>query len=47
MDRYYLPTLVLYEQNEDVSEEILLYERSLADKRLPHLHRPEGAIQCN
>lgn len=33
--RYYLLTLVLHEQDEDVSESIRLYERSLAEKGLP------------
>lgn len=36
-DRYYLLTLVLHEQNEDASESIRLYERSLAEKRLPDI----------
>lgn len=33
-DRYYLLTLVLHEQDKDVSESIRLYERSLAEKGL-------------
>ena len=33
-DRYYLLTLVLHEQDEDVSKSIHLYERSLAEKGL-------------
>ena len=36
-DRYYLLTLVLHEQDEDVSEGIRLYERSLAEKGLPDI----------
>lgn len=36
-DRYYLLTLVLHEQDEDVSESIRLYERSLAEKGLPDI----------
>lgn len=33
-DRYYLLTLVLHEQDEDISDSIRLYERSLAEKGL-------------
>lgn len=33
-DRYYLLTLVLHAQDEDVSKSIHLYERSLAEKGL-------------
>lgn len=36
-DRYYLLTLVLHEQDEDVSESIRLYKRSLAEKGLPDI----------
>ncbi len=36
-DRYYLLTLVLHEQDEDISEGIRLYERSLAEKGLPDI----------
>ena len=36
-DRYYLLTLVLHEQDKDVSESIRLYERSLAEKGLPDI----------
>ena len=36
-DRYYLLTLVLHEQDEDISEGIRQYERSLADKGLPDI----------
>lgn len=36
-DRYYLLTLVLHERSEDISENIRLYERSLADKDLPDI----------
>ena len=36
-DRYYLLTLVLHEQDEDISDSIRLYERSLAEKGLPDI----------
>lgn len=36
-DKYYLLTLVLHEQDEDISESILLYERSLTEKKLPNI----------
>lgn len=34
-DKYYLVTLVLHEQDDDISEGIKLYEQSLAEKGLP------------
>lgn len=33
-NRYYLLTLVLYEQDMDISESVRLYERSLAERSL-------------
>ena len=36
-NRYYLLTLVLHEQGEDVFKSIHLYERSLAEKGLPDI----------
>ena len=36
-DRYYLLTLVLHEQDKDISKGIRLYERSLAEKALPDI----------
>ena len=42
--RYYLLTLVFHEQDEDVSESIRLYERSLAEKGLSDI--PFHAPRC-
>lgn len=36
-DKYYLVTLVLHEQGDDVSQSIWLYERSLSEKGLPDI----------
>ena len=36
-DKYYLVTLVLHEQNDDVFEGIRLYEQSLSEKGLPDI----------
>ena len=36
-DKYYLVTLVLHEQRDDVSEGIRLYEQSLSEKGLPDI----------
>lgn len=36
-DKYYLVTLVVHEQDESLSDNIRLYEQSLADKNLPNI----------
>ncbi|MBR6459531.1 MAG: DUF3800 domain-containing protein [Actinomycetaceae bacterium] len=36
-DKYYLVTLVVHEQDESLSENIRLYEQSLADRNLPNI----------
>ena len=36
-DKYYLVTLVLHEQSDDISEGIRLYEQSLSEKGLPDI----------
>lgn len=36
-DRYYLVTLVLHEQDDDLSRGIALYEQSLLSKELPNI----------
>ena len=36
-DKYYLVTLVLHEQDDDISEGIKLYEQSLVEKGLPNV----------
>lgn len=33
-DRYYLLTLVIHDQTDDIAQGIALYERSLAEKRM-------------